>query len=75
MDMVALRGGYKFNYSGTDAVTSTGGSAINSTIEGFSAGAGVKVDLSGLAVGFDYSFTTMDLLDPAHRFTLTVGMK
>jgi hypothetical protein len=75
MKMIALRGGYKFNYSGTSEVTSTGGSAINSTIEGFSAGAGVKVDLSGLAVGFDYSFTTMDLLDPAHRFTLTVGMK
>jgi hypothetical protein len=75
LKMIALRGGYKFNYSGTDAVTSTGGSAINSTIEGFSAGAGVKVDLSGLAIGFDYSFTDMDLLDPAHRFTLTVGMK
>ncbi len=75
LKMVALRGGYKFNYSGTDAVTSTGGSAVNTTIEGFSAGAGLKANLSGLEVGFDYSYTSMDLLDPAHRFTLTVGMK
>jgi len=75
LDIVALRGGYKFNYSGTDEVTSTGGTAINSTIEGLSAGAGLHTTLSDYTIGFDYSFTQMDLLDASHRFTLTVGMK
>jgi hypothetical protein len=75
MDLVALRGGYKFNYSGTDEVTSTGGAAIKSTIEGLSAGAGLHTKLQGYEISFDYSFTQMDLLDASHRFTLTVGMK
>lgn len=75
MELVALRGGYKFNYSGTDEVTGTGGNAINSTIEGLSAGAGVRTSFEGYQIGFDYSFTQMELLDAAHRFTLTIGMK
>jgi hypothetical protein len=75
MDVLAVRAGYKFNYSGTDEVTTVGSSAINSTIEGLSAGAGVHTTVQGYQVGFDYSYTSMDLLDPAHRFTLTVGMK
>jgi hypothetical protein len=75
MDMFALRAGYKFNYSGTNEVTTVGGSSINSTIEGLSAGAGVHTTVQGYEIGFDYSFTQMDLLDPAHRFTLTVGLK
>lgn len=75
MDMVALRGGYKFNYSGTDEVTGTGSNAVISTIEGVSAGAGLRTNFEGYAIGFDYSFTQMDLLKAAHRFTLTIGMK
>ncbi len=75
MNVIALRAGYKFNYAGTDEVTTTGGSAINSTIEGISFGAGVHTTMSGYNVGFDYAYTHMDLLDAAHRFTLTVGMK
>jgi hypothetical protein len=75
LDVIALRGGYKFNYSGTDAVTGTGKAAINTTIEGLSAGAGLRTSFQGYEIGFDYSFTQMDLLDPAHRFTLTIGMK
>jgi hypothetical protein len=75
LDMIAVRGGYKFNYSGTDEVTGTGLSPIKSTIEGLSAGAGLRTSLQGYEIGFDYSFTQMDLLDAAHRFTLTVGLK
>jgi hypothetical protein len=75
MDMFALRAGYKFNYSGTNEVTTVGSSAINSTVEGLSAGAGVHTTMQGYEIGFDYSYTQMDLLDPAHRFTLTVGLK
>jgi hypothetical protein len=75
MDVAALRVGYKFNYSGTEEVTGTGLSPISSTIEGLSAGAGLQTTLSGYTIGFDYSYTQMDLLDAAHRFTLTLGMK
>ena len=75
MNVLSLRGGYKFNYSGTDEVTSTGGTAINSTIEGITAGAGVHTTMSGYGISFDYAYTHMDLLDAAHRFTLTIGMK
>jgi hypothetical protein len=75
LDMIALRGGYKFNYSGTDEVTGTGLAPVKSTIEGLSAGAGVRTSVQGYEIGVDYSFTQMDLLDAAHRFTLTVGLK
>lgn len=75
MDMVALRAGYKFNYSGTDEVTAINTPAIKTTIEGISAGAGVRTMLDGYEVGVDYSFTQMDLLDAAHRFTLVIGLK
>jgi len=75
LNMIALRGGYKFNYSGTSESPSTGADAINTTIEGFSAGAGVGTTLDGLKIGVDYSFTQMDILDAAHRFTVTIGLK
>jgi len=75
LNIIALRAGYKFNYSGTDESTFAGVPAVKSTIEGLSLGAGVWTTLDGLAVGVDYSYTSMDLLDPAHRFTLTVGLK
>ncbi len=75
LNMIAVRGGYKFNYSGTSETTFKGTPAINSTIEGFSFGAGVWTTLSDIAIGVDYSYTSMDLLDPAHRFTLNIGLK
>ncbi len=75
MNMIALRGGYKFNYSGTNEVPGTGASSVNSTIEGFSAGAGVRTTMGDYEIGVDYSYTHMDLLDAAHRFTLNIGWK
>jgi hypothetical protein len=74
-DMVALRGGYKVNYSGTDEVPGFNRTAINSTIEGLSAGAGFRTNLEEYSVGLDYAYTQMDLLDAVHRITLTIGMK
>lgn len=75
LDMVALRGGYKYNYSGTDETPVSGKPAENTTIEGISFGAGFATTVSGYRIGVDYSYTSMDLLDPAHRFTLTIGIK
>lgn len=75
MDMVALRVGYKFNYSGSSESPGAGLPTRNTTIEGISAGAGIRTTISGIGVAVDYSYTQMDLLDAAHRFTLTLGMK
>jgi hypothetical protein len=76
MNLVALRGGYKFNYSGTSETPGLGTLAVNSTIEGLSLGAGVQYDIEGLGhVGVDYSYTQMNLLDNVHRFTLNFSMK
>jgi hypothetical protein len=75
MDMIALRGGYKFNYSGTSETPGTGIPAVNTTIEGLSAGAGVRTTMGAYQIGVDYSYTQMDILKAAHRFTLNLGWK
>jgi len=75
MNMVALRAGYKLNYSGTDDGGTTARSAINSTIEGLSAGAGFATNLAGYGVRLDYAYTQMEILDSAHRITLSLSMK
>ncbi len=75
MDMISLRAGYKLNYSGTKETPVSGKPSINSTIEGLSLGAGVRTMFQEFNVGVDYSYTQMDLLKAAHRFTLRIGMK
>lgn len=75
MNMIAVRGGWKLNYSGTDDGGTTSRPAIKSTIEGLSAGAGVVTNLSGYALHLDYAYTQMDLISAAHRITLSIGMK
>lgn len=75
MNMISVRGGYKLNYSGTDDGGASFRSAIKTTIEGFSAGAGFNTTVSDYGVRLDYSYTSMDILDAAHRVTLSVSMK
>ncbi len=75
MNMISVRGGYKLNYSGTDDGGATFRSAIKTTVEGFSAGAGFNTTVSEYGVRLDYSYTSMDILDAAHRVTLSVSMK
>jgi hypothetical protein len=75
MDMISVRGGWKLNYSGTDDGGTTSRAAINSTIEGFSAGAGFCTSLGGYNLRLDYSYTQMDILDAAHRVSVSVGLK
>jgi hypothetical protein len=74
MKMVSLRAGWKFNYSGTDDGGTSSRSAIKSTIEGLSLGAGVRANVEGYDIGVDYSFTKMDLLSAAHRISVQLGM-
>ncbi len=75
MNMISVRGGWKLNYSGTDDGGTTSRAAINSTIEGFSAGAGIGTNFAGYNIRLDYSYTQMDLIDAAHRITVSIGMK
>ncbi len=75
VNVIALRGGYKFNYTGTDDGGTSSRTAINNTIEGFTAGAGLMGDFAGMKIGVDYAYTKMDLLDNVHRFSLKIGLK
>ena len=75
MDILSIRGGYKFNYSGTKDDGTSWRPARNNTLEGFSFGAGVKVPVSGYDIRIDYAFTDMDLFDPAHRISVHFGLK
>lgn len=73
-DLLFLRSGYKFNYSGVSDDGTATREGINTSIEGMSLGGGIQYMVSGYAVGVDYAFTQMDLLDNTHRFSLRIGM-
>ena len=72
-DLLFLRGGYKFNYSGAEDDGTSERDAIKTSIEGISLGGGLQYEISGYAIAVDYAFTQMDLLDSVHRVSLRVG--
>ncbi len=74
-NMFSLRAGYKFNYSGTKDKGASWRDPIETTIEGFSAGVGAKLELGDYGVSFDYSFTQMKLLNDVHRITVGFSLK
>ena len=73
-DLLFLRAGYRFNYAGAEDDGTSTRDPIKTSIEGVSVGAGLQYALGNYAVGLDYAFTQMDLLDDVHRFTLRIGM-
>lgn len=75
MDMIALRGGYKFNYIHTNDGGTSSRAPLGNTIEGLSLGAGVQTTFQDYGIGIDYAFSKMDLLDSVHRFTVRISMK
>lgn len=75
MDMIAVRGGYKFNYSGTKIDSTTIRPEIKTTIEGISLGAGLYVDVAGYNLKLDYAFTRMELFDNVHRVSVRFSWK
>ena len=75
MDILSIRGGYKFNYSGTEDEGTRHRQKISTTLEGASFGAGIKVPVSGYDIRVDYAFTSMDLYDGVHRISLCFGLK
>jgi hypothetical protein len=74
-NLISVRGGYKFNYSGTDDGGTTSRPAYKNTIEDFSVGGGIGTTLDGNLVRVDYAFSKMKLLDNVHRVSVTVGIK
>jgi predicted porin len=74
-NFLSVRGGYKLNYTGAEDNGTTTRKAIKQTIEGLSVGGGVSLEVEGYMLRFDYAMTSMDILDPVHRITLSVGMK
>ena len=69
------RGEYKIGYSGARDDGASVRAAIKQSIEGLSVGGGVRVEMSGYVLHFDYAMTQMDILDAVHRVTLSVSMK
>ena len=77
LDYLALRGGYKLNYSGeedskVDEVTG-GGFDAPRTEEGASFGMGVHVPWANYDVTVDYAYTQFGILDSVHRVSLLLG--
>ncbi len=73
-DLLFVRGGWKANYSGTSDAGTSLRPSINTTVEGFSAGAGIQYAMDGgLRVAVDYAYTAMDLFDAVNRITIKVG--
>ena len=56
-DMVALRGGYKFNYDE----------------EGLTLGGGIKYGVGGIALKIDYAYSDFGIFDSVNRFSLGVS--
>lgn len=63
---LALRGGYKLGYSGAHDATTL----LNQTDEGFTAGGGLAVPVSGYNLVIDYAFTSFTVFSNTHQFSL-----
>jgi hypothetical protein len=73
-DLFFIRGGWKANYSGSSDGGTSERPSIDTTVEGFSAGAGIQLASSGgLGIAVDYAYTAMDLFDAVHRISLKIG--
>ena len=74
-DLLFVRAGWKGNYSGTNDGGTSERPSIDTTVEGFTGGAGLQFAPSddGLKISADYAYTAMDLFDAVHRITIKVG--
>jgi hypothetical protein len=70
----SVRGGWKFNYSGTNdsKLNEFDGETISvaRTEEGFSLGGGLIVPLKEKSLLLDYAYTEFGILDSVHRLSL-----
>ena len=73
LDILFIRGGYRFNYAGAEDDGTSLRDPIATSIEGVSLGGGIQYAVGGMTVAIDYAYTQMELLDSVHRFTLKVS--
>ena len=69
-DLLFLRGGYKFGYTGGEDDGTSERAPIRYTAEDFSLGGGLQHQVAGYDLALDYAFTKMDFVDNVHRVTL-----
>ena len=74
-NMLALRAGYKLNYSDVEDPGRTSRNPIQTSIEGWSLGGGVHTNWSDYDVHIDYAFTDMKIVKDVHRFSIRFGWK
>jgi len=67
---LALRGGYKLGYSGSYDETTN----LKQTDEGFTFGAGFALPVSSYKFWLDYAFTSFNVFDDTHRFSLRIEL-
>ena len=74
-NLVSIRGGWKFNYSGIDDTKRNefDGEIIDvpRTEEGLSLGGGLKIPVGKNKALFDYAYTEFGILDNVHRFSFS----
>jgi hypothetical protein len=75
INMLTVRGGYKLNYSDVEDAGRTDRNPIQTSIEGWSVGGGVHMDLEDLHLRIDYAFTDMKILTDVHRFSFNISWK
>jgi hypothetical protein len=75
INMLTVRGGYKLNYSDVEDLGRTDRNSIQTSIEGWSVGGGVHMDLEELHLRIDYAFTDMKILNDVHRFSFNIEWK
>jgi hypothetical protein len=75
LNMLMVRGGYKLNYSDVEDPGRTNRNPIQTSIEGWSLGGGVRTSFSDLDLRIDYAFTDMKILNDVHRFSIHIGWK
>ncbi len=68
LQKLSLRGGYKFNLSGTEDSFN-----ISNTDEGATFGAGLVIPWSEADMHLDYAYTDFGILNDAHRFSFTIS--
>jgi len=72
-DLIALRVGYKFNYSGTNDGGTSERPAVKTTVEGISFGGSIQYKIAGYDVGFDYTYTKMEMLNNTNRISIRIN--
>ena len=67
-NMLFVRGGYTFSPQTDEDITGE-----NGYIYDFTAGAGLRYDVGGVVLGFDYAYRNVKYFDGNHVFTLAIG--